>query len=86
MFLVFQYLPPRVLIFSAEKRRQCLLFVFVFACLAAVSPRLGPCARCRPKTHDAPEAVGVTTRMPLKQFLANQGLRPLAVFDPDVLI
>ena len=28
-----QYLPPRVLVFSAEKRGQCFFFAFVFACL-----------------------------------------------------
>jgi hypothetical protein len=32
-------------------------------------------SRRRPKMQDAPEAV--TTRIPSKQFLANQGLRPL---------
>ena len=31
--LVLQYLPPRVLVFSAEKRGQCFFFAFVFACL-----------------------------------------------------
>jgi hypothetical protein len=43
-------------------------------------------ARCRPKTHDAPEAVGVTTRMPSAVLVVQSGLVPVDMLRSQMLI